>query len=88
MAADVEKLRAMVVLPPKAGKPIGAASQDGGRHCNCLHIGHCRRAAVEAHVGGERWLQPRLALQRQRSNTSYYCCSEGGCKGREEGVHA
>ena len=62
VAADVEELGAVVVLAAEGGEPLGAAPQDGGAHRHRLHVGHRRRAAVQAHVGGERRLQPRLAL--------------------------
>jgi len=56
------RARAMVVLAPEAGEPVGAAAQDGGRDGHRLHVGHRGRAAVQAHVGREGRLEPRLAL--------------------------
>ena len=34
VAADGEKLGAVVVLAAEAREPLGAAAQDGGRHSN------------------------------------------------------
>ena len=62
MAGNAIKLGAGVVRPADAGEPGGAAAHDVGHLRDGLDIIHGGRAAVEAHIGGERRLQPRLAL--------------------------
>ena len=47
---------------PSAREPGGAAAQDGRRDRDRLDVVDGRRAAVEAHIGRERRLQPRQAL--------------------------
>ena len=62
MAGDAEQLGAGVVRPADAGEPGGAAPHDVGHHRDALDVVDRGRAAIEAHVGRERRLQPRLAL--------------------------
>src|SRR5665213_3535783 len=62
MARNAEDLGAGIVGPANAGKPISAAAQDGGRDRDAFHIIDSGGAAIEAHIGGEWRLQPRLAL--------------------------
>ena len=62
VAGNAEELGAGVVRPADAGEPGRAAPQDVGHDRDALDIVHRGRAAVEAHVGRERRLQPRLAL--------------------------
>ena len=56
------QLGAGVVRPADAGEPGRAAAQDVGHLGDGLDIVDGGRAAVEAHIGRERRLQPRLAL--------------------------
>src|SRR3984885_874786 len=62
VAGNAEQLGAGVVLAADAGKPGGAAAHDVGHLRNRLDIIDGRRAAIETHIGGERRLEPRLAL--------------------------
>ena len=62
VARDAEQLGAGVVLAAEAGEPGAAAAQDGAGDRDRLDVVHRRRAAVEAHIGRERRLQPRHAL--------------------------
>ena len=62
MAGDAIELGAGVVLPAERGEPRRAAPHDVGRLRDRLDVVHGGRAAIEAHVGRERRLQPRLAL--------------------------
>ena len=62
VAGNAEQLRAGVVRPADAGEPRGAAPHDVGHDRDALDVVDRGRAAVEAHVGRERRLQPRLAL--------------------------
>src|SRR5690606_32775170 len=62
VTAYLEKLGALVVLAPEAGEPGGATAKDGRDDRDALDVVHRRRAAVEACSGGERRLEPRLAL--------------------------
>ena len=60
-----EMLKSLVPIlfgPAEAGEPAGAAAQDVGRDGDRLDVVDRRRAAVEAHIGRERRLQPRHAL--------------------------
>ena len=62
VAGDAEQLGAGIVGPADAGKPRRAAPQDVGRGRDRLDVVDRGRAAVEADIGRERRLQPRLAL--------------------------
>ena len=62
MAGNAIELGAGVVLPADAGEPGRAAPHDVGHLGDGLDIVDGGRAAVEAHIGRERRLQPRLAL--------------------------
>ena len=62
VAGDAEQLGAGVVLPADAREPGGAAAQDVGHLRDRLHVVDRGRAAIEAHIGRERRLEPRLAL--------------------------
>lgn len=64
-------LGARVAFTTKAGKPISAATANGGGHGNRLHIGNRGGAAKYAHVGGKRRLEAGLAgLALQALNQS------------------
>ena len=62
MAGDAEQLGADIVGPADAGEPGRTAAQDVGATAIDFDVVHRGRAAVEAHIGRERRLQPRLAL--------------------------
>ena len=62
MAGDAEELGADIVRPADAGEPGRAPAQDVRRNRDRLDVVDRGRAAVEAHIGRERRLQPRLAL--------------------------
>src|SRR5262249_43283777 len=62
VAGDAEELGAGVVGPANAGEPGGAAAQDVGDLRNRLHVVDRGGAAIEAYVGRERRLEPRLTL--------------------------
>src|SRR3954452_2201969 len=59
---DAEELGAGVVRLAEPREPGAAAAQDGRRDRDGLDVVDGRRAAVEAHIGGERRFQPRQAL--------------------------
>src|SRR5262249_47008076 len=62
VAGDAEQLGAGVVRPADAGEPGGAAPQDVRHDRDRLDIVDRGRTAVEADIGRERWLEPRLAF--------------------------
>ena len=62
VAGDAEELGADVVRAADAGEPGCAAAQDRAGDRDRLDVVDRRRAAVEAHIGRERRLQPRHAL--------------------------
>src|SRR5262249_38212824 len=62
VAGDAEELGAAVVGPANAGEPGGAAPHDVRYLRDRLDIIDRRRAAIEAHIGWEWRLQPRLAF--------------------------
>ena len=62
MAGDAIELGAGIVGPADAGEPGRAAPHDVGHLRDGLDIVDGGRAAIEAHIGRERRLQPRLAL--------------------------
>src|ERR1700741_5116731 len=62
MAADLEELGALVVVPPEGREPGGTAPQDRGHDCDRFDIVDRGRAAPEARACRERRLQARLAL--------------------------
>src|SRR6516164_1948411 len=62
MAGDAEQLGADIVGAADAGEPGGTAAQDVRRDRDRLNVVDRSRAAVEADIGGERRLQPRLTL--------------------------
>ena len=62
VAGDAEQLGAGIVGPADAGEPGRAAAQDVRRDGDRLDVVDRGRAAIEADIGRERRLQPRLAL--------------------------
>src|SRR5579871_4286656 len=62
MAGNAEQLGADIVWPADRRKPGRATPQNIGRDRNGLDVIDRRRAAIEADIGGEWRLQPRLAL--------------------------
>src|SRR5271169_288218 len=62
MTRNAIELGAGIVGAPDAGEPGGAAPHDVGHLRDGLDIIDGGRAAIEAHIGRERRLQPRLAF--------------------------
>src|SRR5206468_6795084 len=62
MAGNAEQFCADIIGPADRGEPRRAAAQDVGRDRYRLDIVDGGRAAIEADIGGEWRLQPRLAL--------------------------
>lgn len=59
VATDAEQLCARVFRSAKAFEPAAASTHDRWANSHGLHVGHSRRATVEAGVGRERRLQAR-----------------------------
>src|SRR3954454_10702537 len=62
MTGDAEQLGADIVGTADAGEPCRAPAQNVRRYRDRLDIVDGGRAAVQADIRRERWLQPRLAL--------------------------
>ena len=71
VSTDTKQLGPLVSLPPKASEPRPTAPANRRRNRDSLHIRHRSRTPKQAHVGGKRRLQPRLAL------LSFYTLNEG-----------
>lgn len=53
-------------LAAKAGKPLGAAAQDGGGHSHSLHVGHCRAGTKQHGVSINSSIRDVLQMRRSR----------------------
>lgn len=62
MAGDAKQLGADIVGPAEGREPGRTAAQDGRRNRDRFDIVDRGRAAIEADIGREWRLQPRLAL--------------------------
>lgn len=62
VSTDAEQLCALVALSAEASEPSGATTNDGRCDGDRLNVGNGGRATEQSDIGGERWLEPRLAL--------------------------
>ena len=62
VAGDAEELGALVSLTPEAGEPRSTSTANGRGDRDGFDVCDGARAAEEAHISREGWLQPWLAL--------------------------